>query len=585
MCGIYGATFNNEKLVAKLINESSHRGPDGSGVWSDTEITLGHNLLSITDEPRVSRQPWMTPKGNVLVFNGELFNYKILRSFAIRHDYNPKTFCDTEILAWCLDSFGVEYTNKNLLDSMHAYAYYNTSKRRLYLSRDHAGIKPIYFIHDSGSLVFSSEIGSLLGVLSSSPGIDQFALSCFLHTSHHLTRSTVFKGISKVMPGETLKYCLNKKSLTFHSRDVISPISCSNAFDAEEFRCAIKEATLWTSSSDKKTALLLSGGLDSSVIALNIPRQVKAYSTKYFPNTKEKCSSSGIVEDYSEDCVLAHRLACDLGLSFSSLEITPEHIVGSWPHSIKAIEEPSYMVGDPVYFETFSRLKSNNVLIVLTGDFGDELFGGYNHHAYWKYREDKISTRPMLIKKWLKSLTGRIRPVGFCPNHSIDDLYEYISSEIPDDFWNEDDPMNSWLALDCFYVATNNFMSRNDKFGMRFSMESRFPMAVKAFMKYCFSIHSDRKILGKGLPSKSLLRNAFKDDLPKYILDKPKTGWSSPIVSWYAGHSQFANIRDSMAIDGSKVWKALYNLNPRGTKNGVSLAMLNQWFLSYGYKI
>ena len=188
MSGIYGATTCNRKLVSDLIARSSHRGPDGSGIWLNNEITLGHNLLSITGDPEVSRQPWVTPNKNILLFNGELFNINELSSFALKRGYKPRTVCDTEILAWCLDEFGVEYTNNNLLDSMHAYAYYRVKENQIYLSRDHAGIKPIYYILDC-NFIFS-EIKGLLGV-NNNARYDNCFNSFFLTTI--TTRATVFR--------------------------------------------------------------------------------------------------------------------------------------------------------------------------------------------------------------------------------------------------------------------------------------------------------------------------------------------------------------------------------------------------------
>ena len=581
MSGIYGATTCNRKLVSDLIARSSHRGPDGSGIWLNNEITLGHNLLSITGDPEVSRQPWVTPNKNILLFNGELFNINELSSFALKRGYKPRTVCDTEILAWCLDEFGVEYTNNNLLDSMHAYAYYRVKENQIYLSRDHAGIKPIYYILDSGTLIFSSEIKGLLGVNERMPGIDKFAFNSFFLTAHHLTRATVFKGIDKILPGETIKFDLNDRRLSLFSRDIIRPGSTSK-FDPEELRSLLKQSTLRASRSTKKTALLLSGGLDSSSIALNVPDNVSAYSTQFYPNYKEKNLVNDYVEDHNEDCEFARKVAESFGIQFSSMTIGPNDVINCWSDAITAIELPSYKVEDPMYFETFKRLKLENNTIVLTGDFGDELFAGCEHHSYWKRKPEKISTRFELISKWLKCFNQRAKPVGFDLG-SIDELCEYLCNEIPIELWNEDDPMNSWMALDCFVATPNCAMMRNDKYAMNFGIETRFPMASKAFMKYCFSISSDIKIPTDSYVSKSLLRSAFKNLLPNYIINKPKTGWSSPLVSWNRFTPEMASFRDSMRHGASDRWLSLLDQNPPIGKQSLCLYMIKQWLDNYGY--
>ena len=141
MCGIYGITAKDYGFINQYIDKCSHRGPDGRGTWGDDTITLGHNLLSIMANPGASRQPWITPKGNILVYNGEIFNYYELK--AKYKQFIDTTGCDTELLAWGLDTFDLNFIDQ--IDSMHGFAYYNIKKREIILSRDHAGIKPVYY--------------------------------------------------------------------------------------------------------------------------------------------------------------------------------------------------------------------------------------------------------------------------------------------------------------------------------------------------------------------------------------------------------------------------------------------------------
>ena len=151
MCGVYGITDNNPSLVKKLIKKSAHRGPDGNSIWANNNLTLGHNLLSITSKPNEGKQPWVSEKGNVLVYNCEIFNYLELIS-KFKNKFVPKTSCDTELLSWLLDNYSCEEVICNIIDSMHAFVFFNKKTNELILSRDHVGIKQLYFAENKNRL-------------------------------------------------------------------------------------------------------------------------------------------------------------------------------------------------------------------------------------------------------------------------------------------------------------------------------------------------------------------------------------------------------------------------------------------------
>ena len=188
MCGIYGITAKDEAFIEKYITMCSHRGPDGQGIWSDDSVTLGHNLLAITETNTQSQQPWITPKGNILIYNGEIFNYfELLDKYP---NFVPTTTCDTELLAWGLDEQGIDFVQQ--IDSMHAFAYYVIQDKKIYLSRDHAGIKPLHYAETSDGIVFGSEIKGMLDKVPNARKVDLMALSCFSMSGVNVTRNTFF---------------------------------------------------------------------------------------------------------------------------------------------------------------------------------------------------------------------------------------------------------------------------------------------------------------------------------------------------------------------------------------------------------
>ena len=178
MCGIYGITKKDVQLIESYISTCWYRGPDGHDTWHDDDVTLGHNLLSITSQPSQGKQPWITNKGNILIYNGEIFNYQELVE---QYDFVPKTTCDTELMAYLIDKFGVDAVK--LIDSMHAFAYYDKSNKTIILSRDHVGIKPLFYAEISDGIIFGSEIKGMLDYVPNSRKIDDLAAACMYHAT------------------------------------------------------------------------------------------------------------------------------------------------------------------------------------------------------------------------------------------------------------------------------------------------------------------------------------------------------------------------------------------------------------------
>ena len=157
MCGVVGITDRDETYIDQALKSIQHRGPDGAGKYINNSVSLGHCLLAITSAPKEGNQPYTTPRKNILVYNGEIFNYDDL--VQQETNFKPKTTCDTELLAWGLDTYGIDFIKK--IDSMHAFVYYDVNKQKLYLSRDHVGIKPLYYAKCKQGLVFASEIRAI----------------------------------------------------------------------------------------------------------------------------------------------------------------------------------------------------------------------------------------------------------------------------------------------------------------------------------------------------------------------------------------------------------------------------------------
>lgn len=524
MCGIFGITEKNEKIIKQSLNLTSYRGPDYKSVWSDDHITLGHNLLSITSSPENGKQPWVTENNNILIYNGEIFNYyDLIKQF--KGKFNPKTSCDTELLAWLLENKSLEDINDKILDSMHAFAFYNLKERTLILSRDHAGIKPLFFSEISSGIIFGSEIKGISPYVSGSNIIDRLALACTGFVGFNLLRQTLFSKILKILPGETLVYDLNSKKIKKFYRTYTKPLS-NYKYEPEEFFQETEQAIERSTIGIRKFGMFLSGGIDSSLIAKTLKNKLgnlDTFTNYIYPNeiinNEDHNSDAEVAKLFSEDCSMNHH----------EIKITPSIVNNVWDESIKFMEEPRYNWNMPMYYFTNKILAENDVVVTMSGDMGDELFGGYDKYYYIKELENKPKTWEEFIWIWMHKFKS---PIKLNMKVNVKDIHKILCQVLPREIWNPDDIVNSMMALDSITVVTEDFFTRNDRYGMVFSMEGRFPFASKKFMRYCYSIPSNEKI-GKTPDAKKLVvKNAYKKFLPDYILNKYKTGWSVPTQTW-----------------------------------------------------
>jgi asparagine synthase (glutamine-hydrolysing) len=532
MCGIYGITDKDPEFINQYINKCKHRGPDGQSVWHDNTVTLGHNLLSIMADPNVSKQPWITPKGNILVYNGEIFNYYELKQKYNSNGFAGTTGCDTELLAWGLDKFGLDFINE--IDSMHGFAYYEVDKKQITLSRDHAGIKPVFYAEVSQGLIFGSEIKGMIDRVPNARTLDKLAVSFMSRTGINALRNTFFTGIKKLLAGETIVYDITNKKIIKTKRVYIKPNS-NKPFDPKEFRTMVKQAVKQCSIGRRKIGVFLSGGLDSSLVAYElkqIRKEVNSFTNKMYPNVKTD-------EDYNEDSDCALVIANIEKFNHTEVKITPQAFIDSWDDSIYYMEQPVYNPSMAMYCYTNKFLSQQDIVITIAGDMGDEILGGYP--KYWKMLrnpewlkkqglENGLDSWNAVLKLWLSRIK---RPLKLLENPITNDtLLQEFAKCYTDELWNPNDPVASYMALDCVAQVPEEMFNRNDKYGMAYGMEGRFPLASKTFMQYCLNIPTKNKIGTNKNETKMLTKIAYKGIMPDAIINKGKTGWTVPIGHW-----------------------------------------------------
>ena len=519
MCGIYGITDNDPKFIEDYIEICKHRGPDGSNIYTSDNVTLGHNLLSIMADPAISQQPWKTPKGNRLVYNGEIFNYNdLIKKYK---NFKDTTGCDTELLAWGLDTYGISFIDE--IDSMHGFAYYIEEDNTITLSRDHAGIKPLYYAEIDRGLVFASEVKGMLDVVPNARTLDNLACSMMTKAGTNPLRNTLFTNIKKVLPGETIVYDIKNKKLDYMKRIYLRP-NANTEFNKNELKEMFSQAVKQCSIGQRKIGVFLSGGLDSSIIA---------YELKQIQNTVDSFTNSitpivSADEDYNSDSKVAKKFATSLNFNHHDVVVSPKEYLDAWDDSIWFMEQPIYNPSNAMYCYTNKYLADKEIIVTLAGDMGDELFGGYPKYKNLYNSANKPNSWRELLQLWLE----RIKKGSYVlTEQPINDetLLNELEKCYSDELWNPADPTASYMALDCVAQVPDCFLARNDSYGMAYGMEGRFPLASKKFMQYCLDIKSKYKFNNS---TKDMVKKTYEKFLPQYIINKEKTGWTVPIGYW-----------------------------------------------------
>jgi asparagine synthase (glutamine-hydrolysing) len=582
MCGIYGITSWDPYYISNFINWCRHRGPDGEQVWEDPlkQVTFGHNLLSIMSDPKLSLQPWHTPAGNTLVYNGEIFNYYELKEKYRSQGFVDTTGTDTELLAWGLDTHGLKFIEE--IDSMHGFAYYKPKIQELWLSRDHAGIKPLFYAQIKEGLVFGSEIKGMIDKVPGCQKIDKMSVSFMQRTGINALSHTFFSGIKKMLPGETIVWDIPTKRIKSKHRQYIK---CSNTrtFNPEEFRQEANKTVKMCSIGQRKIGVFLSGGLDSSLVAYELNKikgKVNSFTNKMYPSVVSD-------EDYNEDARCAEILAKQNNFNHTEIKITPENFMNSWDDSIYFMEQPIYNPSMSMYCYTNKFISDKEIIVTLAGDMGDEILAGYP--KYWKMKnpewlskqigKTKLESWDDVLRLWLKRIKRPLRLTE--SSYSDEVVIEEFRKCFSDELWNPDDPIGSYMALDCVAQVPEEMFNRNDKYGMAYGMEGRFPLATKSFMKYCMSMHTNIKMGSDKSDTKILTKKAYNGLLPNEIINKGKTGWTVPIGIWLTTNvdEKLKKFYNDAMQDKSKL--DMIKASQKAGKALVPAWIVNDWIKKY----
>ncbi len=530
MCGINGFVGTADSPLGAMNGKTAHRGPDFAGVYGNGQVYLGHRLLAIREAAEGSRQP-VQKIGSpwVFIFNGQIYNSKqIAKDFSL-----PYHDLDTTVIYTLIEKIGWNFIRH--IQGMFAIALYNEKENELRLYRDQAGQKPLYYSLQNGNFAFSSEIKGLTAA-----GISLEACRDGLLIAGSLGyipgRLTLYKDVYKLDAGEMLIF---KDGAISERAYYTSDTSRFTARPKEVMGELVHEHL----ASKQKVALNLSGGMDSSVLLHEMKtagHELITYTTAF----------EGAGEAFNDDAVIARRLAKDYGTKHTEIMITKDIYLKNFTESYGLIEEPNYNVSLPAYLEVAKREGSNGDgnRVILSGDGGDELFGGYPYYAKaLGYDSLMKTTGPTLFSlgRWIRAGTyfdygnpvdrwlsfkhfdfGAFpRDVGFVSAY-LNDIAKTRAIPLQD-------PVRSQMLLDrAFWMPGENFI-RSDKLYMSQSLEMRSPFAYEPLRAYFDArLKTDDYTAGGG--NKRFLRALYDGVLPDYVTKRTaKTGWRSPVRPWY----------------------------------------------------
>jgi asparagine synthase (glutamine-hydrolysing) len=563
MCGIAGIFDDSGGPVDRaridaMLAVIAHRGPDDEGAFVEGGVGIGNRRLSIIDLPGGS-QPMTNEDGSVVVvFNGEIYNYRELAARLRGRGHSLRTASDTETIVHLYEDLGDELVHQ--LRGMFAFALYDRRRQRLLIARDRLGIKPLYYSHDGRRLCFGSEVKSVIQGLDHTPGLSPDALAQFLVLKYVPAPGTMFRDIRALPPGHVLTYDRNGLAvrrywdLRFDNR-TSGPVDEEEA--ATQLRELLEDAVRSHLVSDVPFGAFLSGGIDSStIVALMshvLSSPVKTFSVGYD-------GDAASISELPFARLVAQRYATDhheIVVRASDFTESIDRVV--WHLDQPIADEaaiPNYMV---------SALAARHVKMVLTGEGGDELFGGYARHSGERL-SPVFSALPRPVRAAAihasRRLPGLRRPkqalYALCQDDEASRFVSWFAlfnaeraaavlspelragielSTATDAFaaqlarTDATDPLSRMLYLDTKLWLSDDLLARGDKTSMAASIEARLPLLDHPLVEFAASLPPTMKV--RGLTRKYLLRKVAGDLLPASVLKRKKQGFPTPVSLWF----------------------------------------------------
>ncbi len=573
MCGIVGIINKSKRVVeldvlSKMANTLSHRGPDDEGYYIEKNIGFYHKRLSIID--LVSGHQPMTSNGNTIVFNGEIYNYVELKNELKNNMVDFSTNSDTEVILKMYEKYGLD--SIYLLNGMFAFLIHDKNTNRIIAARDHFGIKPLYYFIDKDVILFASEIKAILQHPAVKTEVNFNALQEYITFQFLLDNATLFKNVFKVIPGHYLIIDLNTmsiKTVKFWEPSFKIDEYHTEAYFKDELRRLIDDTIQIQLRSDVPLGTYLSGGMDSSIVTMvassKVEKALKTFTGAFREGT-----------EFDETCY-SREIATACGAEVFEIYPTAAQFIDTLPKLIYHLDEP---VAGPGLFPQYmvSKLASENVTVILGGQGGDEIFGGYARYvvAYLEQAikgsiletteegEHIVSLKTILpnlpyLKRYLPMMKHFWTKETFDPmdcryfylidrnGGSLDFFTEefqqsydrkYVFNRF-EKLFNHPDTLSYYNKMTHFdmFGSLPALLQVEDRVSMAVSLESRVPLLDRRIVDLVASIPPAMKF--KGAEMKYILKRAVGDILPPNILNrKDKMGFPVPLHIWAKGEAR-----------------------------------------------
>lgn len=589
MCGIAGviakASSPLSSQVGRLCREMTltlaHRGPDGEGLWisPDNAVALGHRRLAVIDLSQAAAQPMVDRCGRyVLTFNGEIYNHVSLRKTLERQGASFCSRSDTEVLLKHLVSRKDTKLALRALDGMFAFALWDSEEKTLLLARDRFGEKPLYYHLGTDSLLFASELRALIPPLRDHLQIDLRALHQLLTYWYIRGDRSIFTQVRRLLPGEYLIYHQPTGRVVERSRywriDELAADTSKGVFNTDaiydEVHGLLEDAIATRMQADVPVGVFLSSGLDSSAIAA-LARKVSGNPVR--------CFTIGYDERAMDESTDAAKIATALGCDHSILRVTAADVLGIMSKLSDVFDEP---FGDASMIATtlISRAAREHVTVALTGDAGDEVFGGYNRYLWGPRIWTLLRSMPRVLLELFSKSLRHISPTRWdriyelvapysprafhaaqpgykihkladiCSASSFEDLYHLTIRRLPNaehlirgeivepeggpnlGFTSQPELLRMILEDFSTFLPDDNLL-RVDRASMAFGLECRVPFLAPDLVRRVVALPANLKI--KSGKSKYLLRRVLSNYIPTQLIDLPKRGFGMPLGEWLRG--------------------------------------------------